>query len=410
MSLDFGIEIETVVPGQRALQNRVAEGLARDITEAGAACAYMGYTHDMHRHWKIVTDASIRAPEGYVGLEVVSPPLSDPGLPQIDAVCNTLKRVGAKTNRSCGLHVHIGARHLDIATLRRLTLSYLQNEDVIDSLMPPSRRKNNNDTYLGSLKTHANIQRIKNAWSVEELAIAVRHNISGYPRTEKPSRYVKLNLTSYWRHGTVEFRQHSGTIDPEKIKRWIAFCQKMVDVAGVEESLPSVSDPQQEARLQAKLAKIHVAAAIYRLASRPEGVTPSEARLALGWKATPNPAIDLARLGVRWYTDGTRNRQKVYKIDTSVAAPATLESLLEKLKLDEQDAEFWKARAALLVTAVAQENDTAHFIEGEQFHAAGAVTGRLPPVEGGHTLADILRGTGDTLTNRVTRNIREDNQ
>lgn len=43
------------------------------------------------------------------------------------------------------------------------------------------------------------------------------------------SRYFKLNSQSYWRHGTVEFRQHSGTIEFEKIKNWLFFCARLID-------------------------------------------------------------------------------------------------------------------------------------------------------------------------------------
>jgi hypothetical protein len=34
-----------------------------------------------------------------------------------------------------------------------------------------------------------------------------------------PSRYMKLNCQSYEVHGTVEFRQHQGTIDGRKDRR-----------------------------------------------------------------------------------------------------------------------------------------------------------------------------------------------
>jgi hypothetical protein len=43
------------------------------------------------------------------------------------------------------------------------------------------------------------------------------------------NRYHKLNTESYWRHNTVEFRQHSGTIEYEKISNWILFLARFVE-------------------------------------------------------------------------------------------------------------------------------------------------------------------------------------
>jgi hypothetical protein len=42
-------------------------------------------------------------------------------------------------------------------------------------------------------------------------------------------RYYKLNAESFERHGTVEFRQHSGTIEFKKISSWIRICNAMID-------------------------------------------------------------------------------------------------------------------------------------------------------------------------------------
>tara|TARA_R110002124_G_scaffold272617_1_gene441814 strand:- start:412 stop:702 length:291 start_codon:yes stop_codon:yes gene_type:complete len=43
------------------------------------------------------------------------------------------------------------------------------------------------------------------------------------------SRYYKLNLQSYNRHESLEFRQHGGTVELEKIKNWILFLHNLVE-------------------------------------------------------------------------------------------------------------------------------------------------------------------------------------
>ena len=42
------------------------------------------------------------------------------------------------------------------------------------------------------------------------------------------NRYFKVNACSYARHQTIEFRQHQGSTDFEKISNWVNFCAKLV--------------------------------------------------------------------------------------------------------------------------------------------------------------------------------------
>ena len=42
-------------------------------------------------------------------------------------------------------------------------------------------------------------------------------------------RYFKVNAVAYDRHRTIEFRQHQGTTDYEKISKWVMFLAKLVE-------------------------------------------------------------------------------------------------------------------------------------------------------------------------------------
>ena len=42
------------------------------------------------------------------------------------------------------------------------------------------------------------------------------------------SRYYKVNPCSWSRHQTIEFRQHQGSTDFEKISNWVSFCAELV--------------------------------------------------------------------------------------------------------------------------------------------------------------------------------------
>ena len=94
---------------------------------------------------------------------------------------------------------------------------YARYEDCIDELVAKSRRGSDNG-YCASPRT--NLEQLQNAKSVDEIIDRVY-----------PSRYIKLNCQSFRRHGTIEFRQHGGSTEFEKISNWIILTQMMVERA-----------------------------------------------------------------------------------------------------------------------------------------------------------------------------------
>jgi hypothetical protein len=346
--LDFGIEIECCVPGGYGMHVAVGNGIAERLREAGVGCWYAGYTHARSTDWKIVTDSSISAPDGFVGLEFVSPPYSDEGIAKVETVCRILAECGARVNKSCGLHVHIGAHALSINAMKQLARIYHDYESVIDSLLPPSRRQSN--TYCVPLRAHTDLRAINRAVSVQEIQRAV---VGG-------TRYAKLNFGAYWKHKTVEFRQHSGTVDAVKITKWVFFCQQLVDLAKKTADTPNTEALSEV--LQRRLRRAKKSAIIYQLASRSEGVTGPEMQAVLNSAQTPSPSIPLTRLGVPFERRGRRNGHTVYRVLPAEIAPitnATLPNLLQRLNVQSEEQKFWEDRAALLAgTVSAAETET----------------------------------------------------
>jgi hypothetical protein len=89
-------------------------------------------------------------------------------------------------------------------------------------MMPHSRRGDNN-TYCKSLLNRLNtksnaFRKIDQADNIKSISKAVTNR----------KRYCKVNAESYFRHKTVEFRQHSGTIEYSKISNWILLLHGMV--------------------------------------------------------------------------------------------------------------------------------------------------------------------------------------
>lgn len=204
----FGIEIEFIGDRGRA---------CAAIREAGIECNVESYNHRTPRGWKIVTDASI----GYENGELVSPILrGEEGLEQVRKVCKALSAAGCSVDRRCGVHVHVGGRGLSVDQVKNIVRAYARHESKIDAFMPPSRRGSNNRFCrsivgrIGHLDTAQNVAQIGRGM----------HNYAD------ECRYVKLNLMAWNRQKTIEFRQHSGSINGNKITNWIQFCVNFVEV------------------------------------------------------------------------------------------------------------------------------------------------------------------------------------
>ena len=201
--ITFGVEIECY--------NVIRTNLIEKGTRKGLSVRSEGYNHSDNQHYyKIVSDSSL---QGNDTNEVVSPILQgNDGLNSLQRLCEALSEIDAKVNKSCGLHVHIGAASMSDAMYCRLVRNYQKLEAVIDTFMPLSRR-GNNSRWCHSLQgidfSHCTTKR--------QIAAAMSYD-----------RYFKVNAMSYDRHQTIEFRQHSGTTDYEKISNWIAFLAALV--------------------------------------------------------------------------------------------------------------------------------------------------------------------------------------
>lgn len=206
----YGVEIEIVT-------NTSHEALAEAFSDADIPCQNEPWGSPTRSYWKTTTDSSIRRDDYEYAVEIVSPPLvGASGLSEIRKVCDVLKDVGASVNRSCGLHVHVDAEGLEARNIRNVVSAWMRYEIVIDSFLPPSRRRDNGHCYPLPKANHMILTGARSKRRVERLA-----NPDG--------RYYKLNLKSLSKHGTIEFRHHSGTCEAEKIIRNVQFCLAFVE-------------------------------------------------------------------------------------------------------------------------------------------------------------------------------------
>ena len=198
----FGVEIECLV----------AASLMRECATRNAMpFQYEGYNHtDNNHYYKFVSDSSIR---GENPIECVSPVLTGKeGMKSLENCCKALNEAGAQVNKSTGLHVHIGAQNLSDEAYINVFKNYQKLEKVIDTFMARSRRANNSQWCRTLQDMDFSMCLTKN-----EVLSVMRGN-----------RYFKVNACSYSRHHTIEFRQHQGSTDFEKISNWVNFCAKLV--------------------------------------------------------------------------------------------------------------------------------------------------------------------------------------
>ena len=224
----FGVEME-VNTNRRAptLANAInAEFAARGISQR---CIVVGGNiHADIDTWKIVRDVTFNP-----GWEVVSPPMTlADGKAQLEAVCKVLQDLGAWVSRQTGLHVHHDARNLTGTQVGRAFATYATFQDLLAQMVAPSRRgnlayskplswaritDNGTDTFATDNRAPRSGHRLD---TIESM---IRHRVNGRSST--------MNIEAVHRHGTIEFRQHQGSINAEKIFSWVLITQSIIESA-----------------------------------------------------------------------------------------------------------------------------------------------------------------------------------
>lgn len=217
----FGVELECILPSHVTRAQVITALQAAGLPAADRASGTS--------YWSVKGDGSLT---GGNGLEIVSPPLAgEAGEDAVRIACRVLRGLGATVNRSCGTHVHHDINDLNVDEIKAAAASWFNNQDLIDGLVSPSRRADANG-YCRRL-TSDDLRSIQAARDLD----AIRYLYL--------DRYRTLNLTSYGRHGTIEIRQHQGTLDAEKIISWLRLGQAIIDSAktsGVAARQSSVRD------------------------------------------------------------------------------------------------------------------------------------------------------------------------
>jgi len=264
--------------------NKLNRTLGVELEMVGIRSLYDETSHYQDKeqgfHWE--HDGTLT--EGGMEL-VVAKAAGDTWVRRMGGIFDLMQEFGAKVDRTCGYHVHVGSGDLSWAALRRLIRIWGGVEgDLWGTLVRADRRTagRNGVEYAAPLIVGSADQRytwqftpkdlvavmrkrldnegaVKN-WIVKKLygvdlslpegikdpqkklvaeikyqkAVQQMQRIKAYKRTNEGHggcRYAAMNLHSHFFRGTVEFRLKEGTVDFEEIIFWAMFCGWMVESA-----------------------------------------------------------------------------------------------------------------------------------------------------------------------------------
>lgn len=232
-TLRFGIEIELTGITREEAGEVIAQYFGTESIYAGGAYKTFEAKDSRGRTWKAVSDASI-LPEKKRGsakvpadseykTEVVSPILTYEDIEDVQELVRHLRKKGAFTNPSCGIHIHVGAERFVPQTLRNIVNIVASKEDILYKALQidPQRMrycKKTNEQLLKTINTKkpTTMAQLADIWYAEDPVDRTHH----YNNT----RYHGLNLHATFTKGTVEFRLFNSTTHAGEIKAYIQFC------------------------------------------------------------------------------------------------------------------------------------------------------------------------------------------
>ncbi len=233
----FGVEVEMTGITREKAAKIVAEVLGSTPSSPDRNCYHTRTIADQaNRKWKIMRDSSIE-PKRNDGtrndldeyrVEFVTPPLKYEDLELLQNIIRKLRENGAKSDKSCGIHIHVDGANHNPLSLRRLINFMTSRQDLIYEALEIGDRA---DHWCQKLNSALLIEMKKDKSLSKETAEQIWYSSANdgycggishehYNRT----RYHGVNLHSYFSKGTVEFRLFNSTLHAGKIKAYVQFC------------------------------------------------------------------------------------------------------------------------------------------------------------------------------------------
>jgi hypothetical protein len=282
-----GIEIEACFPYISG--TRLADYLANG---SGFPTVTGTYSASHPTAWTVKSDGSISPHTTDIGFEIVSPPMTmEQARIQVPAMVRSILAMGGYVNASCGLHIHMGGMgRFELPLIRNLVRRFINFEDTLDLMQPEGRRGNANGYCLSNRSVAARLNGLDSYASAEAVNEALWAKVHSLKTREGlvnclqgNGRYVKLNLQSLPRHGTIEVRHPAGTLEESEIMGQIEFFVAFASVALNQERL--ARRPVHTVETQAE-----------RVKKMLRGIDPVTARNIRALIAKHNPGVRLDSL------------------------------------------------------------------------------------------------------------------
>lgn len=191
------------------------------LRSSGIVAEDDGYHHDAKPYWRVTEDGSVSGE----GCELVSPILNSrlkPDIEQGRKALNVLRLSGGQVNRTCGLHIHHNLRGKTALDVAETAAHWALFQPIINRVLPSSRH---DGEYCAGMH------------GPESWHLGILNHARGSRAVEvdgmRFGRYHAINLNAINQHGTLEYRQHSGTLNGDKLEHWVIFTRAMHDVSRI---------------------------------------------------------------------------------------------------------------------------------------------------------------------------------
>ena len=256
LNKNFGIEIEFTGITRNEAAKVAAEYLNGTVTDTGDYYDTKKITTADGRVWKIMSDGSIScqkrqgrqkiAATREYSVELVSPILTyQEDIETLQELVRRLRKAGAFTNSSCGIHIHLDGADHTVRSIRNFVNIIASKNDLFYKALQiePSRMgycKKMDEILVEKInrKKPKTLAQIESLWYDGYSESTSRHYHS--------SRYHFLNLHSFFNgNHTVELRGFNSELHAGKIRSYIVLALALNNQA-LTQKCASAKKPQAE--------------------------------------------------------------------------------------------------------------------------------------------------------------------
>jgi hypothetical protein len=252
----FGIEIEMT-----GITRTQAAEVASEVLNGTLSHKNDGYdTYQVKaedgRVWKFMRDASIetKKPENVCDIgsnysvELVSPKLKyREDIETLQEIIRKLRKAGAVTNSSCGIHIHLDGKPHNARSIRNFVNIISSKEDLLYNALAI---KGNRQRFCKKMSSDL-VEKLNHIAPATESQIEDiwYENYDFYSSRSKhyhDSRYHFLNLHSYFQgHHTVELRGFNSTLHAGKVRSYIVLALALNNQALTQKSASAIKSQSE---------------------------------------------------------------------------------------------------------------------------------------------------------------------